>query len=89
MTYRTEVSNLFRDALQDWVMNNKRIALKIFDLMRVIERTPYEGIGKPERLKHEFSGLWSRRIDHEHRIVYKVDETSEVIVFVSCIGHYT
>jgi toxin YoeB len=76
----------FRDELRDWISDNKRIALKIMDLVDAVERNPYEGIGKPEPLKHQFAGLWSRRIDQEHRLVYQVAEES--VMFLSCKGHY-
>jgi toxin YoeB len=88
MMFRTEMRSQFRDELHTWVIDNKRIALKIFELMRSIERTPYEGIGKPEALKHDFSGLWSRRIDQEHRFVYLVGTDNNTIAFISCKGHY-
>ena len=71
---------------QDWIETDRRIAFKIGDLIRDILRNPYEGIGKPEVLKHQFKGYWSRRIDHEHRLIYKVTETS--IVIISCNSHY-
>jgi Txe/YoeB family toxin of toxin-antitoxin system len=53
----------FREQLHDWIIHQKRIGLKIFDLMAAIERNPFEGIGKPEPLKHGLTGYWSRRID--------------------------
>lgn len=60
----------------DWA-SNKRIQEKINDLIKSITRTPYDGIGQPEALKHNLSGLWSRRITPEHRLVYKVVENEE------------
>lgn len=71
---------------REWIEIDRKIALRISDLIRDILRTPYEGIGKPEALKHQFKGYWSRRIDHEHRIIYKVTDTS--IVIISCFSHY-
>jgi toxin YoeB len=59
---------------------------KISSLIRAIGETPYTGIGKPEMLKHEYSGYWSRRINSEHRIIYKV--TNNKIVIASLKGHY-
>jgi toxin YoeB len=88
MIFRTEMRSQFRDELHTWVIDNKRIALKIFELMRSIECTPYEGIGKPEPLKHDFKGLWSRRIDKEHRLIYEIDEPNNLIIFIRCYGHY-
>jgi toxin YoeB len=55
-------------------------------LIKDIQRDPFSGLGKPEALKHDLSGLWSRRITQEHRLVYNV--TDEEIVIVSCKFHY-
>ena len=56
-----------------WQAFDKRILKKVNDLLRDISRNPYEGIGKPEPLKHVLSGFWSRRITNEHRLVYRVE----------------
>ena len=71
---------------QEWIEIDRKKALRIGDLIRDIIRNPYEGIGKPEALKHEYKGYWSRRIDREHRLIYKVTEIS--IVIISCYSHY-
>jgi toxin YoeB len=71
---------------RNWIETDRRTALRISDLIKDILRSPYEGIGKPEALKHQYKGYWSRRIDQEHRLVYKVTDTS-VIIF-SCYSHY-
>jgi len=71
---------------QDWIEIDRRMALRIGDLIRGILRNPYEGIGNPEALKHQFKGYWSRRIDHEHRLIYAVSESS--ILIISCYSHY-
>ena len=57
-----------------WQKVDKKILKKINALIKDIERTPYDGIGKPEPLKHSLSGYWSRRITEEHRFVYKVED---------------
>ncbi len=57
-----------------WQKNDKRMLKKVNDLIKDIDRSQYEGIGKPEQLKHTLSGFWSRRINEEHRLVYKVTE---------------
>jgi len=62
-----------------WQNTDNKIVKRINILIRAIERTPYEGIGKPEPLKHSLSGYWSRRITDQHRIVYKVDNGSVII----------
>ena len=69
-----------------WVENDRKKALKIIKLIKDTQRNPYQGIGKPEKLKHELSGCWSRRIDDEHRLVYEVLETK--IRFIACRYHY-
>ena len=67
---------------------NKSIQKKINQLLNSIEETPYSGIGKPEALKHHLSGLWSRRINSEHRLVYEIDENQNLIIVHSLKGHY-
>ena len=66
--------------------NRQKNSFKNRDLLRDILRDPFEGIGKPEPLKYQFKGYWSRRIDHEHRLIYSVTENS--IVVMSCYSHY-
>ena len=67
---------------------NISIQKKIQQLLRSIEETPQTSIGKPEALKHHLSGLWSRRINQEHRLVYEIDEENNRIVIHSLKGHY-
>lgn len=69
-----------------WQKFDKRLLKKINDLIKEIKRTPFEGSGKPEPLKFELSGCWSRRINHEHRLVYEVTESS--IKIIACRYHY-
>lgn len=71
---------------QDWIEKDRKTALRIGDLIKDILRQPFEGLGKPEALKHQFKGYWSRRIDHEHRLIYSVNQTS--VVIISCYSHY-
>ena len=56
-----------------WQQVDKKVVKKIHDLIKDSMRNPYEGIGKPEPLKHAFAGFWSRRINSEHRMVYRID----------------
>ena len=77
--------NAWEDYLS-WQKEDKKILRKINELIKVIQRTPFEGIGKPEPLKYDLTGLWSRRIDREHRLVYKV-ESDELFIY-SCRFHY-
>ena len=65
---------------------DKVLFKRINQIIKDIKRSPFEGIGKPEALKNNLSGLWSRRIDREHRIVYLVDDNA--IVILQCRGHY-
>lgn len=69
---------------------NKAIMNKITALIEDIMIRPFEGIGKPEALKHQLSGKWSRRINQEHRIIYRVTEenTIEILDILSLKGHY-
>ena len=67
------------DEYLSWQRTDKKIATRINTLIRDIQRLPYEGIGKPEPLKHGLSGYWSRRITDEHRIVYKVENDALII----------
>ena len=71
---------------QDWIETDRKLALRISDLIRDILRSPFEGIGKPEALKHQFKGYWSRRINREHRLIYKI--TDDSVLIVSCYSHY-
>jgi toxin YoeB len=71
----------------EWFSVDIKIQKKIYKLLEEIKRTPFEGSGKPEPLKHQLKGCWSRRIDGEHRLVYRV--TEEAIVILFCKGHYT
>jgi toxin YoeB len=67
-------------------INNIAVLKKIRKLLEITLSTRFEGIGKPEALKHNFSGCWSRRIDKEHRLVYEVVENR--IIVLSLRGHY-
>lgn len=69
-----------------WQAQDKKILVRINTLLRDIGRDPYRGIGKPEPLRGELSGFWSRRVDAEHRLVYRV--APDVIEIISCRGHY-
>lgn len=67
---------------------NKPVLKKIAILLTSIEQTPCSGIGKPEQLKHKFSGYWSRRIDRENRLIYKILEKEKTVKVFSLKGHY-
>lgn len=70
----------------NWATQDKKVYAKIITLIKDIKRSPFLGLGKPEALKHELIGYWSRRITDEHRLVYKVTDT--LIIIASCKYHY-
>ena len=69
-----------------WQLNDRKLLKKINDLLKDIERNGNEGLGKPEPLRHELDGLWSRRISPEHRLIYRFDEDN--IYILKCKTHY-
>ncbi len=69
-----------------WQSEDKKMLKKINELIKDIQRTPFAGRGKPEPLKYDLAGFWSRRIDREHRIVYQVSKNG--ILVYSCRFHY-
>ena len=69
-----------------WQATNKKIVKKINSLIKDIKREPFDGLGKPEPLKYEMAGSWSRRITDEHRLVYMVEP--DAIYVVACRYHY-
>ncbi len=70
----------------EWATADKRVHQRIVDLIKDILRHPFSGLGKPEPLKYELKGYWSRRINDEHRLVYRV--TIDAVIIVSCRYHY-
>ena len=76
----------FREDLKYWVQTERSVALRAFDLIEAIMRDPFTGIGKPEALRYDLAGAWSRRLTREHRIVYMV--TDDRITFLQARYHY-
>ena len=77
--------------LNFWIKSgNKGIVKKIYSLIEDIQVNPFEGIGKPEPLKYNLSGVWSRRINQEHRLIYEIvdEHTIEILNIISLKGHY-
>ena len=68
-----------------WQKTDKKIVKRINSLIKDITRSPFEGIGKPEPLKHALSGYWSRRINDEHRIIYKINSDS---IFIAQLRYH-
>ena len=79
--------NVFNEFLA-WAVEDKKIFNKISALIKDIKRNPTDGIGKPEALKYEYSGYWSRRITDKHRLIYQVTENNEELIIISCKNHY-
>ena len=69
-----------------WRKTNDKVFQRVNRLIENIQQTPFAGLGKPEPLKHELSGYWSRRITDEHRLVYKIDDSR--IIIAQCRYHY-
>ena len=69
-----------------WQKNDKKKLRKVNELIKQCQRTPFEGHGKPEPLKGNLEGWWSRRIDHEHRLVYKAQQNK--LYILQCRLHY-
>ena len=69
-----------------WQVTDRRVLARINHLIREIQREPFAGIGKPEPLRHAFRGYWSRRIDDEHRLVYKIE--GDAVLLAQMRYHY-
>lgn len=76
----------FREDLRHWVQTDRRVALRVLELVEAVMRDPFQGIGKPEPLKYLAPGVWSRRITQEHRMVYLVRD--ERVDFLQGRYHY-
>ena len=76
--------------LQYWIQNDRAVLKKLLQLIEDTRRSPYNGLGKPEPLRGNFSGFWSRRITDEHRLVYRVVQTgeSQTLEIAQCRFHY-
>ena len=81
-----EFTQIAYEQLQEWKKLDKKVYEKIALLITAIQENPHKGIGKPEPLKHEFAGYWSRRISKEHRLIYKI--TRNTIIVFACKFHY-
>lgn len=81
----TFTSGAYADYI-DWLKKDRKMFIKITNLVQEAAKNPGKGIGKPELLKHDFKGYWSRRINKEHRLIYTA--TEEAIKIISCRYHY-
>lgn len=80
------MSDAFRDDLRYWAEQDRKLLLRLLDMMEAIVRDPFTGIGKPEPLKYEIAGSWSRRLDKKNRVVYRVHD--DRIEFLQARYHY-
>ena len=71
---------------QDLLKLDRKLFVRTIDLIEAVSRYPFSGVGKPEPLKHQLAGCWSRRINERHRLVYRVN--GQTLVILSCIYHY-
>lgn len=73
-----------------WIENDRKTLAKLLELLRDCQRTPFAGLGKPEPLRGDLKGLWSRRIDREHRLIYRVSGTgnAQTLEIAACRYHY-
>lgn len=86
VSFEARFQKEFLADLCHWVVTDRRVALKVLDLVEAVLRDPFDGIGKPEPLKYEAAGAWSRRITQEHRLVYLVAKSR--IDFLQARYHY-
>lgn len=87
MNRKIAFSDKSKEDLAYWKkIGNSKIQNRTTELLRSIQETPFQDIGKPEPLKHQLSGSWSRRINREHRVIYRVSD--EMILVESMKGHY-
>lgn len=87
MGFRVEFADTANEDYEYWKKtNSEKVIAKIKALLKNMVETPFKGIGQPEALKYDLKGYWSRRIDREHRIVYKVE--MDVIYVIQLRGHY-
>jgi toxin YoeB len=76
----------FLEDLRHWIETDRKTALRVLEIVEAVLREPFQGLGKPEPLKHLLSGAWSRRLTQEHRMVYLVSK--ERVVFLQARYHY-
>ena len=86
LAWATVFQQEFREDLRYWFVTDPRTADRVLTLIEAITQDPFTGIGKPEPLKYDLAGCWSRRITGEHRVVYVVRESK--IDFIQCKYHY-
>jgi|AntAceMinimDraft_5_1070358.scaffolds.fasta_scaffold172351_2 toxin YoeB len=87
--YRVEVSETARKHLSFFHKSGDKVIIKRIErIFEELGEDPYHGVGKPEALKHDLAGLWSRRLDRKNRLVYQVVEQTITVIVVAARGHY-
>lgn len=76
----------FREDLRHWINTERRVALRLMDIVESVMHDPFQGIGKPEPLKHLGPGIWSRRLTQEHRLIYLIQH--DIVYFLKARYHY-
>ena len=88
--FRVEIEDLAKSHIQKHLKSGDRASVKKLERILIeLSETPFEGIGKPEALKHQLTGFWSREINKKDRIIYKVNEDVVSVYVISAMGHYS
>lgn len=88
MSYKIALLPKAQSDLEEWKRTDEKTFRKIKEILKDISEHPFRGIGKPEPLKHNLSGKWSRRINHSDRIIYQVNGKTVLVYVFSIKGHY-
>ena len=88
--FRVEIEDLAKSHIQKHLKSGDRASIRKLERILIeLSETPFEGIGKPELLKHQLTGFWSREINKKDRIIYKVNQDVVSIFVISAMGHYS
>ena len=88
--FRLKIEKLAELHLKKHIKSGNQAAIKKINIiLEELQETPFQGVGKPEALKHELTGFWSREINSKDRIIYKVDQDIVMVYVVSAMGHYS
>ena len=88
--FRLKIEKLAELHLKKHIKSGNQAAIKKINIILVeLQETPFQGVGKPEALKHELTGFWSRDINSKDRIIYKVDQNIVIVFVISAMGHYS
>ena len=88
--FRVEIEDLAKSHIQKHLKSGDRASIRILERILIeLSETPFEGIGKPELLKHQLTGFWSREINKKDRIIYKVNQDVVSVFVISAMGHYS